>query len=306
MRKENFEFVSKDGFTYNAVLWLSDEQPKQMIQIVHGMTEHMERYEAFASYFTKLGIAVAGFDLRGHGKSDTNSSCAYFKEGDFLKTLEDIHDFHLLLKQRFESQKHILLGFSLGSFLVREYLSNYDHQFFGAIIAGTGQQPSFLLKIIKGLVKKQIHQIGYTQTNDFISNLSFGTYNKKFAPNKTNVDWLCSDNKQLELYIQDAYIKNAISAGLFYELLDSMDRLTIKNVYSRWDKNMPILLISGAEDPVGDGGKGVLTVKKAMEKAGLKQVTCKLYPHGRHDIFHEYQLGIVENLFEDIKNWLEV
>jgi alpha-beta hydrolase superfamily lysophospholipase len=156
------------------------------------------------------------------------------------------------------------------------------------------------------LVNQQIKKIGYTQTNDFISNLSFGTYNKKFAPNKTNVDWLCSDTKQLDLYVHDTYTKNDISAGLFYELLGSMKRLTAKNTYDHWNKNMPILLISGSDDPVGDRQKGVLNVKKAMEKAGLTQVTCKFYSQGRHDIFHEYELGIVDELYEDIKNWLEI
>ena len=129
MRTENFNFLGKDGFTYHAILWLPEQEPKQMIQVVHGMTEHMGRYEDFATYFTKLGIGVAGFDLRGHGHNDPSSTCAYFKEGDFEKTLEDIHAFHLFLNERFETSKHILLGFSLGSFLVREYLGHYQHHF---------------------------------------------------------------------------------------------------------------------------------------------------------------------------------
>ena len=305
MKKEISEFRSKDGFLYSSVVWLPDNKPKQIIQIVHGMTEHINRYEDFARYCVNLGIGVAGFDLRGHGKSDECNDCATFKENEWNIILEDIHDYHLLLKQRFENTQHILLGFSLGSFLVREYLGIYSHHFSGAIIMGTGHQPKLILSVIIALVQKEIKKIGYDHTNDFIRSLSFGTYNKKFAPNKTNVDWLCSDNKQLNLYINDSLTKKDISAGLFYELLSSMKRLANKNNYERWSPTMPILLLSGSDDPVGDNKKGVLSVEKHMINSGLKNVSCKFYNNGRHDILHEYQLGIAMQVFEDIKDWLE-
>lgn len=305
MRKESIAFKSEDGFIYTAVLWLPECEPKKMLQVVHGMTEHIGRYEQLAIYLTSLGIGLAGFDLRGHGHNNKDSQCAYFNQNDWSMTLKDIHTFHLLLSERFNNTQHILLGFSLGSFLVREYFNLFSHRFSGSIIMGTGHQPKLILSIIIGLVQKEIKKIGYTNTNDFIRSLSFGTYNKKFSPNQTNVDWLCADKEQLNLYINDSLTKNDISARLFYELLSSMKRLTNKNSYQSWDKSMPVLLLSGSDDPVGDFKKGVLNVEKAMKKVGFTRIKCNFYNNARHDLLHEYQSGTTLEVFEDIKEWLE-
>lgn len=101
-----------------------------------------------------------------------------------------------------------------------------------------------------------------------------------------------------ELCIKD------ISAGLFWQLLDSMKRVADSNTYKNWKKDLPVLLLSGSDDPVGNQGKGVTVVEKSMRKDGLTNVTCKIYSGGRHDILHEESLGIATIVCEEIKNWL--
>lgn len=305
MKKEYFKFEGIDKFIFPAVLWLPEEEPKMLVQIVHGMTEHIERYEHLAEVLTEAGIAVAGFDLRGHGKNAIGMQCASFGEDGWEKMIEEIHLFHEKLRSRFQNSKHVLMGFSLGSFLVREYFSIYENQdFSGTIIMGTGKQPKWILSVIMAIVKGEIKKVGFDNTNDLIRNLSFGTYNKSFAPNRTSADWLCSDEEQLDLYLTDELCKKDISAGLFWQLLNSMKNTADRNTYQKWNKAMQVLLLSGNDDPVGDEGKGVASVEKAMMKAGLKNVSSKLYSNGRHDILHEQKLGLTKLVCDEIKDWI--
>ena len=139
MITETFEFPEYSGTNLSAYLWMPDGEVKAVLQVTHGMTEHMGRYEAFAQYLCPFGIAVAGFDLRGHGKNPGDSYVASFGEGDWAASIEDMRLFYELLEQRFTGAPHYMLGFSLGSFLLREYLTKYpdEGEIAGAIIMGT-------------------------------------------------------------------------------------------------------------------------------------------------------------------------
>lgn len=290
---------------YQAYCWLPKGEVKCVLQVVHGMTEHIGRYGKLAKFLTEEGVAVVGFDLRGHGINGEGMACASFGESGWDATLEDIHQLHRSLKEKYADAKHYLLGFSLGSFLVREYFGIYEnHDFDGTIIMGTGQQPSLVLSVIMAIVKGEIKKVGHDNTTDLVRNLSFGTYNKKFSPNRTKADWLCSDETELDQYIADGLNKEDISAGLFWQLLASMKRTADKNTYQKWNKNMPVLLLSGEKDPVGDAGKGVRLVEKSMKSAGLANVTTKLYPGARHDILHEEKSGAARDVYQTIKDMI--
>lgn len=305
MKKEFLAFKDNHNQVVQAFLWLPEEEPKKVLQIVHGMTEHMGRYAKLAEILTEAGIAVAGFDLKGHGMNAKEQACASFGEGGWEAELKEIHEFHKTLMHRFPKAKHYMMGFSLGSFLIREYFSLYENSDIeGAIIMGTGQQPAFLLSLIMAIVKGEIKKAGFDNTTKLVRTLSFGTYNRKFRPNRTKADWLCSDEEELRKYISDDLCKEDISSGLFWQLLDAMKRMASVDTYAKWNKNMPVPLISGADDPVGDAGKGVRIVEQAMKKSGLCSVTLKLYPKGRHDVLHEEKSGIASSACKTIKQWL--
>ena len=287
MQTETFEFEGWNGITLPVTMWLPEQEPKCVLQITHGMTEHIGRYTTLAQELTEHGIVVAGFDLRGHGRNAGDPNVASFGEGGWEASIEDMHMFFEVLEKRFPVLPHFMLGFSLGSFLLREYLNQYPEGVTGAIIMGTEHQPGWLLTMMMAIVKSQIRKAGFDGTTDLVKQLSFGNYNQKFKPNRTIADWLCADTVQLDAYLADPLCRKSISAGLFWQLLGSMQRTGSKHAYHGWNKETPILLLSGQDDPMGDSGKGVLAVKQRMEKAGIGSVTMELFPNARHDLLHE-------------------
>ena len=278
MKAEYFDFTGHKGTVLPGYIWLPDGEVKAVMQVAHGMTEHMGRYEAFADYLCPMGIAVAGFDLRGHGKNPGDPEIASCGEGGWAASIEDIRLFYELLKRRCVGVPHYMFGFSLGSFLLREYLTKYpaEGEIAGAIIMGTGHQPEWLLSIMMGIVKGQIKKAGFDKTTDLVRQLSFGTYNQKFNPNRTDADWLCADKAEVGKYLADPLVRKDISAGLFWELLGCMKRTGSAYEYDGWDTSLPVLLISGQDDPVGNGGKGVQALYQRMKKSGMENVTIRL------------------------------
>ena len=293
MEKKQFSLSGFGGLELPAVIWQPEQDVKAVLQITHGMTEHMGRYERLAADLCRQGIAVAGFDLRGHGRNPGNPEVASFGKDGWAASIEDLRLFDTLLRARFPGARHYMLGFSLGSFLLREYLTKYpgEGELAGAIIMGTGHQPGWLLSAMMWIVKGQIQKVGFDQTTDLVRQLSFGAYNRKFKPNRTTADWLCADEAELDKYLADPLVRRDISAGLFWELLGSMKRTGGACEYDGWDTSLPVLLISGQDDPVGNGGKGAQAIYQRMKKSGMEDVTLKLFPGARHDLLHEAQHG---------------
>lgn len=305
MNTEKFLFTACGGTKLSAVVWTPDNPPKMILQIAHGMTEHIGRYDKLAEDLTAEGIAVAGFDMRGHGQNPGDAHIASFGEGGWKKALKDMHLFYAELENRWAGIPHFMLGFSLGSFMLREYLNMYDDKIAGAVILGTGHQPALLLTVMCAIVKTQIKKSGFDGTTPLIQALSFGAYNRKFAPNKTPSDWLCADEIQREIYIKDPLCREHISSGLFEELLCAMKRTGNAHAHKNIRKDMPVLLLSGQDDPVGDFGKGVLRVDAAMRKADMKNVQTKLFPGARHSLLHEEASGNAEEARKMISDWMK-
>ena len=306
MHEDNFKIYINDQHTIHGRIWLPEDcSPKAILVIVHGMTEHSYRYKELAGVLTSEGIAVTGFDLPGHGKNLNHSNCAAFGPDGWKLALDDIRDFSAFLQDKYTNVPFYILGFSLGSFLLREYLNKYKYDFSGAIIAGTGYQPAVILSVMIAIVKSQIKSYGFDETTPLVKQLSFETYNSKFKPNQTDFDWLCSDEIELQKYIQDPLCADSISAGLFWQLLCAMKYTGSKQAYKNWNRKMPILLISGENDPVGDFGKGVHKTAKEMKKSGIIQVDLHLLSGARHDIFHESALGCSMQAADLIKTWIK-
>lgn len=304
MEKQEIQFIGANGTMLPGIIWKPVCKPTMIVQITHGMTEHIGRYEKLADMLTDYGIAVAGFDLRGHGKNPGDSQCASLGVNGWNYVLHDMHLFYLELKSRFPNVPHFMLGFSLGSFLLRDYLSIYYDKVDGAIIMGTGHQPKAILNMLMPVVKREIKAHGFDNSTPKIKKLSFETYNQKFAPNMTAADWLCADTTERIKYRGDPLCRKTISAGLFWQLLDSMKRTGNLSSYRRWDKQMPVLLLSGEKDPVGDFGKGVQRVKRSMTKAGMKHVQMRFISNARHDLLHEEKSGGSKEAFDILTNWL--
>ena len=306
MIKNEFYYPSVDGKTQiHAVEWKPETEIKGVIQIAHGVTEYILRYENFAEFFTQKGFVVVGNDHLGHGQSIApNGKPMYFgPNGSWNFVVKDIDTCKQMTKKKYPNVPYMILGFSLGSFLVRTYLIDYAQEpLDGAIIMGTGYIPNFKIAIAKMMANKEAKKVGEENTSPVIKSLTFETYNKLFKPNRTAFDWLCSNEEALDEYIKDPLRGEDYSAGLFREMLTGMQYTAdLKNI-QKMNKKIPIFLLSGDKDPVGEFGKGVIKTHKIFKKAGIEDVEIKLYPNLRHDILHE---KCKDTIYNDIYLWLK-
>ena len=267
------------------------------------MTEHMGRYENLARVLTEEGIAVAGFDLPGHGCHAPATRCASLGENGWQQAMEQLEALHGALEKRLPGRKQVLLGFSLGSFLVRDAVGAGKCRPDGVILMGSGDQPGFVLGLLKAAVRGQIRKYGFDVSTPMVEKLSFGAYNQKFRPNRTQADWLCADPQQVDAYLSDPKCCPSISAGLFWQLLDAIQR-TGKDSYSLWNREMPVLLLSGGDDPVGNAGQGMKALQQKMKRGGLTDVTLELIPGARHDLLHEDAGGRAEQAVRVLSDFL--
>lgn len=305
MKREEFYYKSADNITnIHACIWIPDNTPIGIIQIAHGVTEYILRYEDFANYFASKGYLVIGNDHIGHGLSvaEGKEKMYFGPKGSWNFVVKDIKKCVDLTKERYPNIPYILLGFSLGSFLVRTYLIDYPGTVEKAIIMGTGQISPIAIKLAIMMANSEAKKVGEECSTEKIHDLTFGTYNKIFAPNKTEYDWLCANENVLNEYINDPLRGGDFSAGLFREMLNGMLYTSkLKNI-KRMNTNIPIFLISGEKDPVGNCGKGVVKTYKDFKKCGMKRIDIKLYTNDRHDILHEKDR---ENVYQDIFQWIK-
>lgn len=305
MTEKEFYFPSADKKTnIHAVMWEPEGEPRAILQISHGVTEHILKYKELAEFLTQRGIMVVGNDHLGHGLSIAEGAePLYFgPEHSWDWVVEDMYTCQKSVKKQYPNIPYVILGLSLGTFLIRTFLIDRPGEVDGVILVGTGQTPASQLSVVKWVVKHEARKAGEDQTTPLVRQLSFGTYNKRFAPNRTNFDWLCASEEGLKEYMADPLISEDISAGLFREMLDGMIFTGNLSNQKRMDKEIPILLISGEEDPVGDSGKGVRRTLHSFQKAGVKDVSMKLYPGLRHDLFLENEK---QDVFEEIYHWME-
>ena len=281
MRTKEFTFYSKHTITnIHCKIW-TPQTPKAVVQISHGITEHLGRYEELAERLVLQDIAVIAMDLPGHGQS-IRSAKGYF--GDWQSVVEDVHTLSIIGHEIFGDIPYIMMGFSLGSFLVRTYAYTYE-DYDGLILLGTGNSPLFILQILHKMMEKKSRKIGDRNTDKFVKSLSTDAYNKHFKPTKTDYDWLMKKETERETYLNDPLCYKDVTAGLFRELLFGMIECEkYRNI--KHTKDVPILLLSGKDDPVGDFKKGVRHVKTMLDQVGIKRVKVH-FVNGRHDILHD-------------------
>lgn len=303
--KQEFYYPSKDGLTQiHAIEWLPEGEVRGVLQIAHGMVEFIDRYDRFASFMASQGFYVVGNDHLGHGKSVTDESqLGYFaKENGNLCVVGDMQQLREDTQKKYPNVPYFLLGHSMGSFLTRQYIEIYGEGLAGAIVMGTGYQSAATLNAAIGLSGMLKKLKGDHHRSALLNNMALGSYNKAFEPARTKNDWLCRDEA-----IVDAYEANPLNQFLFtvngYNNLFRGLRFAEKQKnLDKIPKDLPILVVSGGNDPVGECGKGPRMVAEAYKKTGIKNVTLKLYPGDRHEILNELDK---ETVYQDILNWVE-
>ena len=302
--KECFYFTSTSQTTkIHAVRYLPQDEIKGILQITHGMVEYIERYEPFALYLNSKGILVTGHDHLGHGKSiNSKDEWGYFaKENGNQSVLQDIYQLTVLTKEKYPNIPYFILGHSMGSFYVRQYLCEFGHDVDGTIIMGTGCQPLPLVQMGIFLTSLIAFFKGWNYRSRLINNIAFSSYNKHFQPARTDKDWLTRDTAIVDKYRSDERCGFIFTLNAYYNMFTGIKRLYNQKLLSKMPKELPVFFISGKEDPVGDFGKGVLKAADMFYHTGMKNVTTKLYPDCRHEILHE--INCVE-VYHDILTWL--
>ena len=301
IRKEYTVPSKSDVADIYARCWMPADGVKAIFQISHGMAEHGERYEDFASYLCEKGFAVVVEDHMGHGKSiSTDDDLGYFGENNGWDALvEDERAVTELVKADFPDVPIIFFGHSMGSFVAREYILRYgtDERIKGAIFCGTsGKNPAAAIAI--HLADAIAKTKGGRHRSEFINKMAFSPYNMK-TEKRTAFDWLSTDKSQIDKYVDDKYCGFVFTAAGYKDLFTILTKISGKDWYAKLPK-LPILLSAGDMDPVGNYGKGVKQVYNDLIQAGQKDVTIKLYPGMRHEVLNE-----VENkrVYEDIAAW---
>lgn len=274
---------------------------KAVMQIAHGMAEHKERYENFAEYLCSIGVAVYINDHLGHGESvASKDDLGYFGEMGYNVMVEDCALLTDIAKEEYPAIPYIIFGHSMGSFVVRNYLAKYGDKVDSAIICGTGgSNPACGIGIA---LTKMIAKFngGDRYRSKFVDNLAFGTYGKRFE-HRTNFDWLTKDKDVVDKYIADEYCGFLFTCNGFIGLFNALKNANSKECFDN-TPNIPILMISGEEDPVGNYGKGVISVYDHFVASEHSNVELRLYPNARHEILNESDT--VEKVYQDINEFI--
>ena len=301
-----FTFLSTDGKTQlHGMRWEPEGgSVRAVLQICHGVAEHIVRYDAFARYLNGLGIAVVGHDHLGHGLSlPEGGTPVYFGEGNTWNTVvDDIYVLHQRIRLWYPDVPLCIMGHSMGSFLTRTYLIRYPGTVKAAVIMGTGWQPKAVIAGGMAVAKAVGAVVGENGTSDLVTNLAFGAYNKLFAPSRTSCDWLSADEDNVDAYMADPLCGADATVGLFRQMLSGIRFNQKLSNLRQMDPRIPVLFVAGEKDPVGDCGNGVRRTYQEFRRAGVQDCTLKLYPGLRHEILNEKAQQ--QQIFEDIGQWL--
>lgn len=299
--KKAHNFPSSNGVdTINAEIYLPQGTPHGILQISHGMAEHMGRYEEFAKFLCMKGYIVCGNDHIGHGKTAKNKEDLGYlaKSNGFDYLVTDLNLLYIYVSGKFPGVPYFLLGHSMGSFAARLYIAKHQG-LSGAIISGTGASKAILPLAAK--IKSATGTRGSKRPSHLLDKLAFGSFNVGIENPKTPSDWLSRDEKRVADYITDPLCGFKFSASAFGDLFSAMHKANGRECFKQTPKELPILMISGDRDPVGDFGRGVQKVFDEYKAAGQKNIELLLYKGGRHEMLNEINR---EEVFADIEAFI--
>lgn len=304
MKKYTEKIASTDSKNnLNVIIWETEKEPIGVLQIVHGMAEYIDRYDNFAKYMTEHGFNVIGHDHLGHGHSVSDEhDYGFFAEenGDKI-IIEDMHSVTQYAREKWEELPNFILGHSMGSFCLRQYLTKYSNDVFGAIIMGTGWIPSAAALLGKTIATNTCKSKGSHTVNPLLIKLTLEPYNKPFAPARTNCDWLSRDEKQVDLYVKDKLCGFDFTAGAYKDFFTVLEKIAKNRQLIGMRKSLPILITSGSVDPVG-GKKACEKLNAQYKRCGIDDVTLKLWENDRHEILNELDNS---DVYLYIYNWLK-
>ena len=299
-----FSFPSSDGIhSIQVQEWRPEGRPRAVVQIVHGVAEHVGRYDQAARFLASHGFLVCGGDHLGHGRTVSDGQYGYFApKGGWDLVVRDVRRLRELEGEQYPGLPYFLLGHSMGSFLTRTYLIRWPGTVDGAILSGTGQEPAPLVAFGRAASGALCALRGPSYVSALIYQLSLGAYNRRFRPNRTTGDWLSRDPVMVDEGLRDPLCSFRPTVSMFRDMMTGLQFIGQERNVKKMDPNTPVYFFSGEQDPVGSMGKGVKKVAGLYRRAGCRDVTVKLYPGGRHEMLHETNR---QEVLADLLSWLE-
>ena len=303
---QEFRFPSADGTTtlYGRTWAPEHGAPRAVLQLVHGIAEHIGRYDRFARFMSDHGYLVCAEDHLGHGNTPENAEdLGYTADKDgWVKMTDNVRALHERIAPQYPGIPYFILGHSMGSFLTRSYLIRHPGTVDACALLGTGQQPESVLKA--GLAACRLEQIrlGKRGRSKLLQSLCFGAYNSQFKPNRTESDWVCSVDEVVDAYIADPFCQVMPTVTLMRDMLTGIRFNQQAENLAKMDKTTPVFFLSGDQDPVGSNGKGVRAAYQSFLDAGCGHVRLKLYPGGRHEMLNEHNW---QDVYGELLSWFD-
>lgn len=301
--REDFVFKDSEGLELQGYKWSNGKDFKAIVHILHGMTEDAIRYDEFAEKLVEAGFLVYAHDHRGHGFTAKNiESLGYQAEDDGFQWMID--DAKVLIeasRKKYKEHKIILFGHSMGSFVSQRLVEEYNDLVDMLVLSGTNGEPDKLAPLGEKIAKMEISLKGRKFKSKLMDKLIFGGFNNKFKPNRTNFDWLCSVESEVDKYIENERYGFICSSSFYYDLLRGVRSIHKVENMSRINKEMPIYIFAGDKDPVGNFGEGIINLRNKLKEFGVKNVEYKLYKGGRHEMLNEKNKVEVMN---DTISWM--
>ncbi len=291
-----------DGHQICFKRWLHNhDQPRAIIHIVHGLAEHIHRYDPLAQMLVKQGFVVYAHNQRGHGETCPPAQLGHYADvGGWNLLLSDIAVLQREFKRQFPDIPLIIFGHSMGSFVTTSYLQQTAVAVDGAILSGSSYQTPLLYQATLPLLKLERLRVGPRGRSKFIDYLIIGRYNDNFKPSRTPSDWLSRNPVEVDKYIRDPLCGFISTTQLWIDLFNALNTMSKPANLQKIPRSLPIFILGGAEDPNG-GQKGMSALAAKLKQAKINDVECRIYPGGRHEMLNETNRTEV---LDDILTWL--
>ncbi len=303
MKTDSFSLTASDGVAITVHRWLPDGKPVGVLQISHGMAEFAMRYDRFADEAVKAGMAVFAADHRGHGETaGTLDRLGYLADRDgFERVMEDQHELTVHIQGQYPGLPSVLFGHSFGSFVAQMYIERYGKLLDGCVLSGTrGPDPLTVSggRLMAGLI---CLLRGKKRPSPFLTALSFGSYNARIPDAKSPNSWLSRDEGEVERYDASPWTGFVCTSGFYRDLMHGLSVIHKPASIRAIPKDLPVLIMSGTDDPVGAYGKTVARLADLYRSAGMERVSLKLYKGGRHEMLNEINRADVA---ADVLAWI--
>ncbi len=308
MTEKTFTIKSSDEIELFCYKWLPSDKikPKAILQLVHGSLEHTYRYIHFIKKLTEEGYIVYGCDQRGHGKTAEKIDLySYFSDNKhgWNYAVNDLKIVYDLIKSEHPKLAVFIYGHSMGSFLTRDFIHNRKHEIKGVILSGTGVGKPFLQKCVISIAALTKLFRGRRYKSKFLTYCVYGILDKMVKEHKTKSDFMTRDLEELDKFHKDPMSGNTCTAEFVYEMLKGITKVNTKKELKRFNSNLPLFILAGEKDPVGDtNGKGVIKLKKEYKKSGVMNTELIIYPDDRHEVLNEFNK---EEVMKDFINWMD-